>query len=160
MNNYAPHVIVLPEDDANRQIANGFVLNLPSDRRIQVLEVAGGWRRTLDQLRDFESKEMDRYRTRLLVLLIDFDGNPNRLDVAKRRVPPRLLDRVFIIGCLREPEDLRKRLGSFEAIGRKLADDCRQDARDHWNDDHLRHNALSSIVSAHPFAPSSSRASD
>lgn len=26
MNKYRPHVLVLPEDDANRQIANGFLL--------------------------------------------------------------------------------------------------------------------------------------
>jgi hypothetical protein len=28
VNRYLPHVLVLPEDDANRQIANGFVLDL------------------------------------------------------------------------------------------------------------------------------------
>jgi hypothetical protein len=27
MNRYQPHVFVLPEDDANRQLANGFLLD-------------------------------------------------------------------------------------------------------------------------------------
>jgi hypothetical protein len=26
INKYKPHILVLPEDDANRQIANGFIL--------------------------------------------------------------------------------------------------------------------------------------
>ncbi len=39
VNRALPHVLVLPEDDANRQIANGFLLALDSSvqRRIQVL---------------------------------------------------------------------------------------------------------------------------
>jgi hypothetical protein len=43
INKYQPHVIVLPEDDANRQIGNGF-LQVPSlqARRIQILPEAGG----------------------------------------------------------------------------------------------------------------------
>ena len=38
VNKYLPHVLVLPEDDANRQLANGFLLD-PNllDRRIQLL---------------------------------------------------------------------------------------------------------------------------
>jgi hypothetical protein len=48
-NKHKPHVIVLPEDDANRQIANGFLLD-PSikPRNIQVLNPAGGWGKVLD----------------------------------------------------------------------------------------------------------------
>ena len=43
-NRSLPHVKVLPEDDANRQLANGF-LQYPCvlARSIQVVEVAGGW---------------------------------------------------------------------------------------------------------------------
>jgi len=51
VNRHSPHVYVLPEDDANRQIANGFLLD-PSivDYRIRVLEEAGGWKETLGNL--------------------------------------------------------------------------------------------------------------
>lgn len=43
VNRYQPHVLVLPEDDANRQLANGFVLDLDATvlTRIQVLEEVG-----------------------------------------------------------------------------------------------------------------------
>lgn len=44
VNRHLPHVLVLPEDDANRQIANGFLLHHAiGNRKIQVLEEAGGW---------------------------------------------------------------------------------------------------------------------
>jgi len=49
-NRHQPHILVLPEDDANRQLANGFVLDLDQStlRRIQVLPEVGGWRVVLD----------------------------------------------------------------------------------------------------------------
>ena len=38
MNRYKPHVLVVPEDDANRQLANGFLQNPALNlRAIQVL---------------------------------------------------------------------------------------------------------------------------
>jgi hypothetical protein len=44
VNKYEDHVLVLPEDDANRQIANGFILNSNvKERAIQVLPIADGW---------------------------------------------------------------------------------------------------------------------
>lgn len=44
VNAYADHVLVLPEDDANRELTNGF-LQEPAlnPRAIQVLPVAHGW---------------------------------------------------------------------------------------------------------------------
>jgi hypothetical protein len=46
VNKYKPHIYVLPEDDANRQIANGFLLHESVDSRsIQVMPTTGGWTR-------------------------------------------------------------------------------------------------------------------
>jgi hypothetical protein len=43
MNKYRPHVIVIPEDDANRQIANGFLLHPAiATRAVGVMPPAGG----------------------------------------------------------------------------------------------------------------------
>jgi hypothetical protein len=43
MNKYKSHILILPEDDANREIANGFNLNENlDDRSIQILPSAGG----------------------------------------------------------------------------------------------------------------------
>jgi hypothetical protein len=41
VNKYLPHVLVLPEDDANRQLATGFEIEVKHTRRIQVLVEAG-----------------------------------------------------------------------------------------------------------------------
>jgi hypothetical protein len=35
-NKYVPHLLVLPEDDANRQLAEGFVIEVRDERRICV----------------------------------------------------------------------------------------------------------------------------
>lgn len=142
VNRHQPHVYVLPEDDANRQVANGFLLD-PSlvDSRIRVLEEAGGWKETLDRFCSIYAAEMDRFPARFMVLIIDLDGKLDRLDLAKRRVPEHLADRVFILGALNEPEDLKRELGSYETIGLAMARDCRQGTDAIWANQQLRHNA-------------------
>lgn len=53
LNKYRPHLLVLPEDDANRQIANGFILHPNvNSRAIQVLPPSGGWRKVLEDFRN------------------------------------------------------------------------------------------------------------
>ncbi|MGA2659008.1 MAG: hypothetical protein ABSH34_16015 [Verrucomicrobiota bacterium] len=52
VNKYRPHVYVLPEDDANRQLANGFLLHPDLlARNIQVLPEVGGWHEVLDHFK-------------------------------------------------------------------------------------------------------------
>jgi len=59
MNKYLPHLFVLPEDDANRQIANGFILSLNLDtRKIQVLNEAGGWKKVLHNFNNTHAPNM------------------------------------------------------------------------------------------------------
>ncbi len=141
VNRHLPHVYVLPEDDANRQVANGFLLESALvDYRIRVLEEAGGWLETLDRFCSDYAPEMDRFPKRFMVLLIDFDGQSNRLDIVKGRIPPHLADRVFILGSLEEPENLRPTLGSYETIGLSLAKDCRDGTDLIWAHKQLRHN--------------------
>ena len=49
VNKFQPHVLVLPEDDANRQLANGFLLDqYVSTHKIQVLPKVGGWTQVLE----------------------------------------------------------------------------------------------------------------
>lgn len=74
INKYQPHVIVLPEDDANRQIGNGF-LQVPSlqPRRIQILPEAGGWTAIRDSFVREHNKAMAGYPQRRMILLVDFD---------------------------------------------------------------------------------------
>jgi len=117
-NKSLPHVKVLPEDDANRQLALGFGGHTAVDTgSIQVLRVARGWLRVLELFESVHVREMDRHPRRYMVLLIDFDGQPNRLALARAKIPAHLLDRVFVLGVLTEPEELRASIGSYEKIG-------------------------------------------
>ena len=141
---HQPHVLVLPEDDANRQLARGFLLDQSfSARRIQVLRVAGGWKKVLDRFESDHIAGMERYPDRLMVLLIDFDGDKDRVTHAKNVIPERLIDRVFVLGVLTEPEDLKRahRGQPYEAIGMELAKDCREETDAIWAHELLQHNA-------------------
>jgi hypothetical protein len=160
-NKYVPHVHVLPEDDANRQLANGFLLDQSIiGRRIHVLEEAGGWNEVLKRFNSIYAAEMDRTPNRFMVLLIDLDGNVERLKLARKCIPDHLRDRVFILGTLSEPEDLKKDLAmQFEAIGLAIAEDCREGTDKFWAHRLLSHNAeevnrLREIVSPILFPPS------
>ena len=140
-NKHQPHIWVLPEDDANRQLANGFLLDQSlATRRIDVLEEAGGWMQVVECFLSDQIAGMISYPHRFMVLLIDFDGQENRLEEVRARIPGDLRERVFVLGCLTTPEALRAKLGSYETIGLALARDCHEGANRTWNDDLLRHN--------------------
>lgn len=103
VNRRQPHVFVLPEDDANRQIAKGFHLDLQlSTCKFQVLDPVGGWIRVLECFLSDHVTGMDRFPTRLMVLMIDFDRREDRLQYAKARIPVHLTDRVSARGVNRK----------------------------------------------------------
>ncbi len=140
VNKYLPRVLVLPEDDANRQLANGFLLDQAlSTRSIQILEEVGGWHEVVDHFLSDHVADMERYPGRSIVLLIDFDGEGDRLNWVKGKIPAHLVERVYILGALNEPEDLD--IGSLETIGLALAKDCREETDRTWGHDQLKHNA-------------------
>jgi hypothetical protein len=142
VNKYRPHVLVLPEDDANRQLANGFLPDQAlSTRSIQVLEEVGGWREVVDHFLSDHVADMERYPDRSMILLIDFDGDVNRSNFVKAKIPTQVAARVYILGALNEPEDLKLDLGSYETIGQKLVKDCREETNTTWGHDELKHNA-------------------
>ena len=129
-NNYQDHIMILPEDDANRQLAIGFLLeiNPTKQRQVRVLEEAGGWIRVFEAFELEYLKEMDKFPKRVMVLLIDFDGDHNRRGDAKNKyIPERLYDRVFVLGSPLEVEDLKRDLKlKPETIGAIIAKDCRE----------------------------------
>lgn len=142
-NSYRPHLHVLREDDANRQLANGFCRDVGLlTRRMQVLPAAGGWVKALEQFEAEHVVGMVKYPTRHMLLLIDFDGRLERLADAKARLPSQVADRVFVLGVLTQPEQLKTALAtSFEEIGMALARDCRKQTDLTWGHELLRHNA-------------------
>lgn len=148
-NRYQPHVLVLPEDDVNSQLANGFLMDVDwmRQRQARVLPVAGGWQPVLDLFKSSHIAEMYNYSQRFMVLLIDFDGQPDSLNTVKAAIPEDLADRVFILGFLTQPEDLKKakdlkkaNLDSYEKIGFALAKACREGNDNTWDHDLLKHN--------------------
>src|ERR1700741_799361 len=139
VNRYRPHLFVLPEDDANRQLAVGFQLATPTSQ-IQVLPVAGGWTNVRDRFVADHVSSMEHYVDRRMILLIDFDSDVNRLHVMNAVIPMGLADRVFVLGSLTQPEDLRQMHGPYEAIGRSMAQECRGGDRAIWGGRLLQHN--------------------
>ncbi len=156
VNKYQPHIIVLPEDCANSEMANGFWLHPRLNGRLmQVLPFVRGWKTVVEKFTDDFVPTMRQYPNRKIVLLIDFDQDENRLDYVKQQIPEDLNDRVFILGVLSEPEDLKRNLRkSFEEIGETLATDCSDHTDELWNHDLLKHNKTEldrMISSVKPF---------
>lgn len=156
-NNYKPHLHVLPEDDANRQIANGFLLNPHlNERTIQVLPIVGGWKKVLDEFKSVHAREMKKYLERRIVLIIDFDNKAERLNYVKNEIPEELSDRVFVLGVLSNPEKLNTKLNKkgLENIGISLSQDCSDNTRKVWGHDLLKHNQIElerMVASVKPF---------
>ncbi len=138
------HILVLPEDDADRQLANGFwqEVDWNRQRRMQVLPEAGGWNEVLNRFKSEHVAGMDRWPKRFIVLLIDFDEKDDRLSDAKAAIPEHLTDRVFVLGAWSDPQGLKKaNLGTYEKIGSDMAKDCREETEIVWGHELLRHNA-------------------
>ncbi|ACK70457.1 conserved hypothetical protein [Gloeothece citriformis PCC 7424] len=142
LNKYQPHLLILPEDDANRQIANGFVLSLNVNyRRIQILAVADGWGKVVNIFLEDYVDEMRQFTNRNMVLLIDFDQRQDRLSYVKDKIPNDLIDRVFILGTNSNPENLKKATQkTYEQIGETLAKDCPDKKNPLWEHELLKCN--------------------
>lgn len=139
MNRYQPHVFVLPEDDANRQLANGFVNHMAvNQNKIRVLPPADGWTKVREKFSSEHCAGMENYPQRLMILMIDFDSNAVRYQ--KMNIPTGLRDRVFVIGVLSEPEKLKEGR-SYEEIGHELAENCTTNQYTAWGHPLLSHNA-------------------
>lgn len=143
MNKYLPHVYVIPEDDANRQLADGFVLHhRVKDARIQVVPPAGGWSKVLKTFQDEYLPRLRDYEDAHVVMLIDFDDQvESRMAQFEAQIPEQFRTRVFVIGSKYTPEKLKNELNrGFEQIGTDLADECDADTLVYWSHKHLEHN--------------------
>ena len=148
-NPYKSHVVVLPEDRANEEIVNGFnnFLDLYS-RAIQIERPADGWGKVVAKFKEDHVSLMRKFPKRMMVLLIDFDLREDRLTYVKDEIPEDLQDRVFILGVLSEPDDLKginKKVesigrGKLEKFGEALARECSNNTNELWGGDLLKHN--------------------
>jgi hypothetical protein len=122
------------------QLVNGFLLGVDFGRKLEYEQV-GGWGKVLDCFASDHVDKMRRYPQRYMVLLIDFDKQENRFDLANQVIPDDLKDRVFVLGVWDEPEALQRAgLGSPETIGKALAKDCRENTVTTWGHSLLQHN--------------------
>lgn len=164
INRYVKHLQVLVEDDANRQLINGLSQHPSLDaRRLQMLPPVGGWTYVLDKLTHCATIQgMAKYVDQHLLLLIDFDDQfVARLALYqqhKAALAPAISDRIYLLGCLHEPEKLRaacKYAKSIEKLGRELSDDCAPaPAQNLWQHPHLQHNTTELkrlVVQVKPF---------
>lgn len=143
VNVFKPHVLVLPEDDANRQIVNGFLLDPSLNlRAIQALPIAGGWVKVREDVCSTQATQLRKYPNRHLVLLIDFDGEvTERTHRFQESIPADVRDRVYLLGTQVEPEPLRKACGvSLEKVGEQLANACANGEQGLWGHAMLAHN--------------------
>lgn len=164
VNKFIEHILVLPEDDANRQIINGFILNLNVKKTaIDVLPNAKGWKKVVDEFKSNHVPEMEKLSKRMMVLVIDFDdykkpdelSYENRLSYVKSQIPDHLHERVFILGSRTAPEKLKREMKlSFELIGESLAKDCSENTDKAWGHHLLQHNQTElarMVFSVKPF---------
>jgi len=141
LNRYRPHLVVLPEDDAYRQLMNGVKL-APSVNAlcIEVHKPLRGWEKVLGAMTDW-APSLDRFPEMHLLLLIDFDNDfttrYQRFVEQSRQIG--CFDRTFLLGIdHREAEDLKRaQRNSFESLGKSLVEGCPDRTSPLWNEAHL-----------------------
>jgi hypothetical protein len=149
MNKYdrGPHVVIVPEDDANRDLVNGFLKHQNINHRgASVLRKTGGWTKLLNNF-DFNSLKTNPQRR--VILLVDFD-NYDKKSIAKidqrkteilAKIPDELRERFYLLGVYSEPEKLKSSCQmSYEKIGTTLATECADETYKLWNHELLQHN--------------------
>ena len=135
--------MVIPEDEANVQIVNGFIQHhAVNPRQLGVESPAGGWAPVLTLFEKSFLRYLRNYPDGYVVLLLDFDDDVDaRRSKCRERIPEEFKERVFILGTRDEPEALRRDIGkSLESIGKDLEDDCARTVSDHWDQADLAHN--------------------
>lgn len=143
VNKHKKHVWVVPEDDANRQLVNGFCLHPALNGTcIDVRPASGGWLRVLADFEQMHASKLREFPLRHLVLMIDFDDKVDeRSAMIKGKIPADVADRVYVLGLRGEPEPFRKHMGkSLEKLGEDLAAACTSSLPGLWAHDLLKHN--------------------
>jgi hypothetical protein len=143
MNLYAPHIYVIPEDDCDRQLADGFIYHdQVKAARVKVMPPPGGWREVLKTFTNEYIHKLRNNQKGHILLLIDFDDHyDDRRKEFDDAIPDDLKERVFVVGAKLTPEQLKRELArNYEQIGLLLADDCFAGTAITWDHNHLKHN--------------------
>jgi hypothetical protein len=113
-----------------------------NERQFSVYDLARGWERGKETLLQLSKGYMREYPNSYAVLIVDFDGNAHRGSEIKNQIPEEVRDRVFVVGVLNEPENLRNSTGmKFEQLGCQIAEGCKDSSIDFWErQELLAHN--------------------
>jgi hypothetical protein len=124
-------------------MVNGFSTLLEiNERQFYVYDLARGWERGKETLLKLSKGYMREYPSSYALLIVDFDGNAHRGSEIKNQIPEEVRDRVFVVGVLNEPENLKNSTGmKFEQLGLQIAEGCKDSNIDFWErQELLAHN--------------------
>jgi 5S rRNA maturation endonuclease (ribonuclease M5) len=146
MNKYKKHLLILSEDDAYKDIANGFFIKYPLVNK-KIEESAGGWENLIHLFKNEYEEGIRKNQNRHVLLLLDLDNHSERLElIYNEYLSSDIREQVFVLCCKDESERLKKNLGhgTFETIGKKLAESCLNNTftvQDNpWLCEELKHN--------------------
>lgn len=152
INRQRKHVIFFGEDEATRNLAQGFCESEKiNDLKCEVWSTYGtGWQSTIDAI---ETVRMSRYPQTHLVLVIDLDRRgEDRIAALKREIANcPCKDRVYIIGCTKDVQALQRSFTPVNSIGKLSAQETGRTIADRsskdvscmegvWGDSSLVHN--------------------
>jgi hypothetical protein len=124
-------------------MVNGFSTLLEiNERQFYVYDLARGWERGKETLLKLSKGYMREYPSSYALLIVDFDRNAHRGSEIKNQIPEEVRDRVFVVGVLNEPENLKNSTGmKFEQLGLQIAEGCKDSNIDFWErQELLAHN--------------------
>jgi hypothetical protein len=124
-------------------MVNGFSTLLEiNERQFYVYDLARGWERGKETLLKLSKGYMREYPSSYALLIVDFDGNAHRGSEIKNQIPEEVRDRVFVVGVLNEPVNLKNSTGmKFEQLGLQIAEGCKDSNIDFWErQELLAHN--------------------
>lgn len=144
VNKERPHVYLIPEDDADRELAIGFLNHYAvNDGVVAPRDPAGGWPKVLAVFKEEYIRLLHACRYAHVVMLIDFDSKDveKRMSLFQESTPEDVKNRVFVIGPRHEPEAAQRDLKmTREQIGSALAEECRTGTFELWRGPHFEHN--------------------
>jgi hypothetical protein len=124
-------------------MVNGFSTLLEiNERQFYVYDLARGWERGKETLLKLSKGYMREYPSSYALLIVDFDRNAHRGSEIKNQIPEEVRDRVFVVGVLNEPVNLKNSTGmKFEQLGLQIAEGCKDSNIDFWErQELLAHN--------------------
>jgi hypothetical protein len=141
-NKFNDHIVVLPEDDAIRQIAVEFQRSVGiRDRFVTVEMPLGGWEKVRDRFATEWKRRLNASPKLRIVMLVDFDRDMDRRLGFEEVIGESLRNRAFVIGWPDNAEALRVSLNkSLGLIGKDAAESCVSNNPDFWQHERLRNN--------------------